>query len=98
MWSSIGTTSKGCIYSVMLSENSKRYCGISPYFGSTSYWYQRIPVGLNILSSILQFYINDILECLQSRKYCKVIMDDPLLFIPSKKSHITKLEHLLKVY
>ena len=34
-----------------LSEDSKRYCGILPYFGSTSYVYQRMPMGLNISPS-----------------------------------------------
>ena len=35
-------------HSLRLSENSKRYCGILPCFGSTSYLYQRMPIGLNI--------------------------------------------------
>ena len=33
---------------------------------------------------------------LQSRKYCEAIIDDLLLFMPTKKSHIAKLEDLLK--
>ena len=37
------------------------------------------------------------LDCLQSRKYCEAIMDDLLLFTPTKKSHIVKLEDLLKM-
>ena len=82
--------------SLRLSENSKKYCGILPYFGSTSYLYQRMPLGLNISPSIWQSYINAILNCLQSKKYCEAIMDDLLLFTPSKNSHITKLEDLLK--
>ena len=32
-----------------LSKDSRRYCGILPYFTSTSYVYQRIPMGLNII-------------------------------------------------
>ena len=48
-------------------------------------------MGLNISPSIWQLYNNAILECLQSRKYCKVIMDDILLFTPSKKIHMVKL-------
>ena len=55
-----------------------------------------MPVGLNISPSILQSYINAILDCLQSKKYCVAIMDDLLLFTPSKSSHIAKLEDLLK--
>ena len=81
--------------SLQLSENSKTYCGILPYFGSASYLYQRMPLGPNISSSIWQSYINAILDCLQSKKYCEAIMDDPLLFIPSKSSHMAKLEDLL---
>ena len=68
----------------------------TPYFGSTSYLYQRMPLGLNISSTIWQSYINSILNCLQSKKYCEAIMDDLLLFTPSKNSHMAKLEDLLK--
>ena len=51
---------------------------------------------LKIAPSIWQSYINAILDCLQSRKYCKAIMDDLLLFTPSKGLHMNKLEDLLK--
>ena len=87
---------KDAFHSLRLSDNSKRYCGVLPYFGSTLYLYQRMPLGLNISLSIWQSYINAILYCLQSRKYCEAIMDDLLLLTPSKKSHIAKLEDLLK--
>ena len=53
-------------------------------------------MGLNISPSIWQSYINAILDCLQSRKYCEAIMDDLLLFTLSKESHMNKLEDLLK--
>ena len=53
-------------------------------------------MGLNISPSICQSYIDTILDCLQSSKYCDTIMDDLLLFTPTKKSHIAKLEDLLK--
>ena len=75
---------KDAFHSLRLSENSKKYCGILPYFGSTLYLYQRLPMGLNISPSIWQSYINAILNCLQSKKYCEAIMDDLLLFTPSK--------------
>ena len=87
---------KDVFHSLRLSENSKRYGGILPYFGSTSYLYERMPMGLNISPSIWQSYINMIMDCLQSRKYSDAIMDDLLLFTPSKKSHMDKLEDLLK--
>ena len=37
-----------------------------------------------------------ILDCLQSKKYCEAIIDDHLSLTPSKRSHIDKLEDLLK--
>ena len=53
-------------------------------------------MGLNVSPPIWQTYINTILNCLESKKYCEAIMDDLLIFFPSKQSHIRKLEDLLK--
>ena len=86
---------KDAFHSLRLSENSRKYCGILPYFGSSSYLYQRMPMDLNISPFIWQSYINAILNCLQSKKYCEAIMDDLILFTPSKKSHMSKLEDIL---
>ena len=83
-------------HSLRLSEISKKYCGILPYFGSSSYLYQRMPMVLNISPSIWQSYINVILSCLQSKKYCDAIMDDLILFTLLKASHTNKLEDILK--
>ena len=87
---------KDASHLLRLSENSKRYCGILPYFDSPSYLYQRMPMGLNISPSIWQSYINAILNCLQSKKYCEAIMDGLLLFTSSKEAHMGKLEDLLE--
>ena len=61
---------KDAFHSLHLSEKSQKYCGILPYFGSASYLYQRMPMGLNVSPPIWQTYINTILNSLQSRKYC----------------------------
>ena len=78
---------KDAFHSLRLTENSKKYCGILPYFGSTYYLYQRMPMGLNISPVVWQSYINVILNSLSSRKYCETIMDDLLLFTPNKQTH-----------
>ena len=87
---------KDALHSLRLSENSRKYCGILPYFGSSYYLYQRMPMRLNISPSIWQSYINAIWDCLQSKKFCRAIMDDLILFTPSKESHMNKLEDKLK--
>ena len=43
---------KDTFHSLRLSENSKKYCGIHPYFGTASYMYQRMAMGLNISPSV----------------------------------------------
>ena len=55
-----------------------------------------MPMRLNISPVVWQSYINAILNCLSSRKYCEAIMDNLLLFTPSKEAHYYKLEELLK--
>ena len=87
---------KDAFHSLRLTESSKKYCGILPYFGSISYIYQRMPMGLNISPTVWQSYINAILSCLSSRKYCEAIMDDLLLFTPNKQTHFEKLIDLLQ--
>ena len=39
---------KDMFHSLRLLEESKKYCGILPYFRSASYIHQRMPMGLNI--------------------------------------------------
>ena len=39
---------KDAFHSLRLTESSKKYCGIFPYFGSKLYLYQRMQMGLNI--------------------------------------------------
>ena len=87
---------KDTFHSLRLSENTKKYCGILPYFGSASYLYQRMHMELNVTPPIWHTYINTILNCLESKKYCEAIMDNLLLFTPSNQSHMRKLEDLLK--
>ena len=78
---------KDAFHSLRLTESSKKYCGILLYFGSTLYLSQRMPMELNISPVVWQLYINAILSCLSSRKYCEAIMDDLLLFTLTKESH-----------
>ena len=87
---------KDAFHSLRLMESSKKYCGILPYFGSVSYLYQSMPMGLNISPVVWQSYINAILSCLSSRKYCEAIMDNLLLFMPNKQMHFEKLIDLLR--
>ena len=62
----------------------------------TIFWECIIDISKNAYG-IKYFTLNlAILDCLQNRKHCEAIMDNLLLFTPSKKAHIAKLEDLLK--
>ena len=37
---------KDAYHSILLTEKSKEYCGILPYFGSPIYWYEVFPMGI----------------------------------------------------
>ena len=95
MWSIVSTRFEGCIPLTQIKWELQEILWNTSIFGSTPYWYQRMPMGLNISSAISQSYINAILNCLSSRMYCKAIMDDLFLFTPNKQTHFKKLIDLL---
>ena len=69
-----------------LDEYSKRFCGITPYYGSSSYIYQRLGMGLSASSAFWQHFINKIMEEIPDHSHHFTIMDDFLI-------HSTKDEH-----
>ena len=87
---------KDAFHSLQLTEIQRNVVAYLPYFGSRSYLYRRMPMGLNIPPPIWQSYINAILNCLQNRKCCEAIMDNLLLFTLTKATHFEKLKDLLK--
>ena len=83
-------------HTLRLSEKSKKYCGITPYYGSDSYLYQRLGMGLSVSSAIWQNFIQKILqEISEHRRNHLAIMDDCLVF-SKKKSHLKHLTDLFK--
>ena len=47
-------------HTIKLLDSSKLNCGILSYFGSASYVYQRMPMGLSTSPAVWQSYINAI--------------------------------------
>ena len=79
----------------MLTEKSKEYCGILPYFGSPIYRYEVLPMGIVCAPQIWMDYITLILSELEDKKRYIAIMDD-LLIHSTKVAHWKLLEQLLK--
>ena len=82
-------------HTLRLSPNSQQYCGITPYYGSDTYLYQRLPMGLKVSPAIWQAFINKVLGPIPNRQRHIAIMDDCL--VHSKfRDHITDLRNLFQ--
>ena len=77
---------KDAYHSIRLTEKSKEYCGILPYFGSPIYRYEVLPMGIACAPQIWVDYITLILSELEDKKKYIAIMDDLL-------NHSTKVDH-----
>ena len=66
---------KDTYHSIPLTEKSKEYCGILPYFGSPIYRYEVLPMGIACVPQIWMDYITLILSELEHKaKYIAIWM------------------------
>ena len=77
---------KDVYHSIPLTERSKEFCGILPYFGSPIYRYEVLPMGITCAPQIWMDYITLILGELEDKSKYIAIMDD-LLVHSSKAAH-----------
>ena len=86
---------KDAYNSIRLTEKSKEYCGILPYFGSPIYRYEVLPMGIACVPQTWMDYITLILSEFEDKKKYIAIMDD-LLIRSTKVDHWKLLEQLLQ--
>ena len=83
-------------HTLRLSEKCQKYCGITPYYGSDTYLYQRLGMGLSVSPAVWQNFIQRVLsEIPNHRKLHLAIMDDCLVH-SKKKDHLSHLIDLFK--
>ena len=83
-------------HTLRLSKKSQKYCGITPYYGSDSYLYQRLGMGLSVSPAIWQNFIQKVLQEIPDyRKSHLAIMDDILTY-SKRADHTGKLIDLFK--
>ena len=49
-------------HTLKLSQRSQKFCGITPYYGSASYLYRSLGMGLSVSSAIWQNFIQRVLQ------------------------------------
>ena len=79
-------------HTLRLSKESQKFCGITPYYGSDTYLYQRLGMGLSVSPAIWQNFIQTVLSNIRKNHFA--IMDDCLTH-STKKSH---LGHLIDLF
>ena len=83
-------------HTLRLSKKSQKYCGITPYYGSDTYLYQRLGMELSVSPAVWENFIQKVLsENLNHRKNHLAIMDDYLVH-SKKKDHLKHLINLFK--
>ena len=88
---------RDAFHTLRLALSSQKYCGITPYYGSPTYHYLHIGMGMSVSPQIWQQFIDlvfqdDLIKCKQN---FDVIMDDT--FIHSTAEHMDDLMDLFKV-
>ncbi len=89
-----GLDLKDAYHTLHLDEQSQKYCGITPYFGSPTYMYQRLGMGLSVSPAIWQNFITTVLCELPHKEHHIAIMDDCLIH-SKRKDHLCEIEALL---
>ena len=72
-----------------------KYCGTTPYYGSDTYLYQRLGMGLSVSPAIWQTFINKVLDEIPDRKHFLAIMDGCMIH-SKRKDYLNHLIVLLK--
>ena len=83
-------------HTLPIAEKSQKYCGLTPYYGSPTYVYLRIGMGMSCSPALWQQFVHVIWEQLPNKERYKIIMDDILIF-STKEQHWEDLVNLFAV-
>ena len=83
-------------HTLPLAEESQKYCRLTPYYGSPTYVYLRMGMGMSCSPALWQQFVHIIWEQLPNKERYKIIMDDILIF-STKEQHWEDLANLFQV-
>ena len=89
---------RDAFHTLRLALSSQKYCGITPYYGSPTYHYLRMGMGMSVSPQIWQQFVDlvfqdDLIKCKQN---FDVIMDDTSIHLTAEE-HKDDLMDLIKV-
>ena len=89
---------RDAFYTLRLAKTSQNYCGITPYYGSLTYHYLCMGMGMSISPQIWQQFVNLVFQhdIIKRKQNFGVIMDDTFIH-STKEEHMDDLMDLIKV-
>ena len=89
---------RDAFHTLRLALSSQKYCGITPYYGSPTYHYLCMGMGMSVNPQIWQQFVDlvfqdDLIKCKQN---FNVIMDDTFIHLTAE-AHMDDLMDLFKV-
>ena len=77
---------RDAFHTLQLATSSQKYCGITPYYGSPTYHYLRMGMGMIVSPQIWQQFVDlvfqdDLIKC---KQIFDVIMDDTFYTFDSR--------------
>ena len=83
-------------HTIRLSKISQKFCGITPYYGSDYYLYQRLGMGLSVSPDIWQNFIQRVLQEIPNFRKNNLAIMDGILTHSKRVDHIGDLIDLFK--
>ena len=89
---------RDAFHTLRLAKTSQKYCGITPYYGSPTYHYSQMGMGMSVSPQMWQQFVDLVFQddIIKRKQNFDVIMDDT--FIQStKEEHVDNLMDLFQV-
>ena len=89
---------RDAFHTLRLAKTSQKYCGITPYYGSPSYHYLHMGMGISISPQIWQQFVDLVFQddIIKRKQNFDVIIDDTFIH-STKEEHMDDLMDLFKV-
>ena len=89
---------RDAFHTLRLALSSQKYCGITPYYGSPTYHYLRMGMGMSLSPQIWQQFVDLVFQddLIKHKQNFDVIMDDTFIRLTAEE-HMDDLIDLFKV-
>ena len=89
---------RDAFHTLRLALSSQKYCGITPYYGSPTYHYLHMGMGMSVSPQICQQFVYLVFQdnLIKRKQNFDVIMDDTFIHSTSEE-HMDELMDLFKV-